>query len=154
MKLTSLLYSVFVSGVFSLHCGNNTHEWAACDESITGSGKYVGYLATKDPFFLDPISNLTIIEIQKMHFGSEAVDNTDIHPDYKIYICPITGKTWFLSVSLVYNKKHTVKKRDWDTAISEMVGAMNEHKTFQSTINTDAGSMTIEAFHLSKSGYY
>ncbi|PVU88176.1 hypothetical protein BB559_005698 [Furculomyces boomerangus] len=154
MKLKSLLYSVFVSGVFSLNCGNNTHKWVACNESSTGSGKYVGYLAIKDPYFSDPIPIKAIEEIQKMHFGSGAVDNTQVHPNYKIYKCQYTGQTWALSVSLVYNRKKIVRNGDWDTAIAEMIGAMNEHKTFQSTINTDAGSMTIEAFHLSKSGYY
>ncbi|PVZ98117.1 hypothetical protein BB558_005262 [Smittium angustum] len=146
MKFQSLLYMIFAVCSTALKCDDNSKRWAECGESKVLSTKYIGFINRSEGDDFVQIPNKVISKLNNMQLGSHDFISRHVHPQYQRYFDQDTGLTWILTISMEYNFKSAINEGDWVTAIEEMVDTMNKYKAYQSTINTDSGSMEISTF--------
>ncbi|PVU96172.1 hypothetical protein BB561_001343 [Smittium simulii] len=81
----------------------------------------------------------------KNQVSSQSYVNKLVHPDYMIKKCEATDIDWVYGITKQYNKNRVIDAQEWAGAIKDAYDAMNTYKTYQATVNTDFGSLALEA---------
>ncbi|PVU88543.1 hypothetical protein BB561_005790 [Smittium simulii] len=124
---------------------DNSNDWASC-----GNGKVKDY--SYAIFINKSVSDLhTHIPVDILDFwtknqvSSESYLNSLVHPDYMIKRSEATDIDWVYGITKQYNKNRVIDAQEWAGAIKDAYDAMNKYKTYQATLNTDFGSLVLQA---------
>ncbi|PVU95535.1 hypothetical protein BB560_005853 [Smittium megazygosporum] len=126
-------------------CGDNSKGWVSCSQSQVNGYKYniqVNYSAGSNFHTIPTAAN--DFWTQKQVKSSTFV-YPGVHPDYIIQQDYASGAKWFFAITKQYTLTREIAAGEWAAPIKDAFETMNYYKTYQATVNTDYGSLTLEA---------
>ncbi|PVU95695.1 hypothetical protein BB561_001663 [Smittium simulii] len=143
MKFLNLIF--FTGYAAAISCSDNSNSWGSCSNGKVKDYYYNIWINKSAAGMYTPIPIDVVDFWTKNQVTSKTFVNSLVHPDYMIKKCEATDIDWVYGITKQYSQNRVIDAQEWAGAIKDAYDVMNRYKTYQATVNTDFGSLALEA---------